>query len=66
MSTPHTHFPRGTHVFVILKSGDSFEDKFWSNEKDRIVLVSRGEVRIKHIRSMSYRKLQDGSKKERK
>lgn len=58
MGCPHTHFPRGAHVFVILKDGEKFEDKFWSNEgRGCVKLVQRGELRISKIRSMSYRKL---------
>lgn len=54
----HSHFPRGAHVFVILKNGEKFEDKFWANLKDRVKLVRRGEIKLKRIRSMSYRRLE--------
>lgn len=55
----HTHFPRGAHVFVILRDGTKFEDKYWSHEGDRIKLVRYGELRLRKVRSISYRKLSE-------
>ena len=54
----HTHFPRGAHVFVIMRNGEKFEDKYWPGAKDgRIRFVGRGIVPLSKIRSISYRRL---------
>lgn len=55
---PHTHFPKGAHVFVILRSGEKFEDKFLLNEgRGEVKLEKRGWIPVARIRSMSYRRL---------
>ena len=54
----HSHFPRGAHVFIILRDGTKFEDIFELNEeRGEIRLRWYGWIRLKKIRSISYRKL---------
>lgn len=51
----HSHFPKGAHVFVILRTGEKFDDKFLLNEgRGEIKLQRRGWVPLRRIRSISY------------
>lgn len=51
----YTHFPRGAHLFVILRSGEKFDDKFWPSSKPGYIrLVKRGHIPLRDIRSISY------------
>jgi hypothetical protein len=60
---PHSHFPRGAHVFIIMRSGEKFEDVFEKNEgHGSIILRNRGELRLRGIRSIGYRKLKTKQK----
>jgi hypothetical protein len=54
---PHTHFPKGAHVFIILRDGRKFEDVFVDRIQKHVVLRHSGKVRLAAIRSMSYRRL---------
>jgi hypothetical protein len=57
MRTPHTCTFKGKTVFVKLKNGDQFEDKF-KDKKQKFVFFERvGKVPIIEIRSFSIRKL---------
>lgn len=52
---PHTHFPNGTHVFVILRSGASFDDHWEPCDRPgRVKLRLRGVILLRKIRSISY------------
>jgi hypothetical protein len=51
---PHTTFARGSHVFVILRDGTSFDDRYIEKKTRTVVLKERGEVAIRTIRTMSY------------
>jgi hypothetical protein len=51
----HTHFPRGAHLFVILRDGRKFDDKFWPSDKRGYVrLQKHGHIALSEIRSLSY------------
>lgn len=57
MRTPHTCTFKGKTVFVKLKNGDQFEDKF-KDKKAKFVITERvGKTPIINIKSFSIRKL---------
>jgi len=58
--TPHTTFTRGTHVFVILRDGSSFDDNYVDRNARYVILREKGEVKISDIRSMSFYKNKTG------
>jgi hypothetical protein len=54
----HTATFRGRTVFVILKTGERFTDKFIDRTRNRtVVFEARGRMPAGDIRSMSDRKL---------
>jgi hypothetical protein len=55
--TPHTHFPKGAHVFIILTDGHMFDDIFIERLSRVVVLRTNGKVLVDDIKSMSYRRL---------
>lgn len=57
MRGPHTHFRKGAHVFVILKSGEKFEDVFEDRKSGAVILRTLGRLAIERVRSMSFRQL---------
>jgi hypothetical protein len=51
----HTHFPRGAHIFVILRSGAKFDDKFWPSDRPgQLRTVKRGYIPLTKVRSITY------------
>jgi hypothetical protein len=51
----HTHFPRGAHLFVILRNGQKFDDHWWPCDRDGyVMLVKHGRLPLSKIRSLSY------------
>lgn len=51
----HTHFPRGAHLFVIMRSGEKFDDHFWpSSRPGYLRLLLKGHIALSQIRSISY------------
>ena len=50
----HTSFRRGTHVFVMLHDGETFDDHYVEKKSTWVVLRERGRVMTKDIRSMSF------------
>ena len=57
MSTPHTSFKRGTHVFVILNDGTSFDDNYIEKKRSGfVILKNHGRISVSNIRSMSFYK----------
>lgn len=57
MRTPHTSTFKGKTVFIRLKNGDSFEDKFKDKKQKFVILEKAGKVPIIEIKSFSIRKL---------
>lgn len=53
-SCPHTHFPRGAHVCVILRDGTVIEDWYVERRRDTVVLRRAGRIRLRDVRTMSY------------
>lgn len=62
MKTPHSHYRKGTHVFVITKSGESFEDIFEDHKGKFIRLLKFGNILMRNVRAMSFRRLEDSQK----
>lgn len=56
MQCPHTHFRQGQKVFVHLRSGESFRDRFHEHRSNHVVLQERGKVFTKSIRAISIDK----------
>jgi hypothetical protein len=56
---PHTSFYKGSHIFVILKDGTSFEDIFEDSKSGFMYLRERGRIAKKDVRSAGYRKLKE-------
>lgn len=57
MKTPHTSTYKGKTVFIRLKDGTSFEDKFKDKKQKFVFLEKAGKVPIVDIKSFSIRKL---------
>jgi len=57
MRMPHTSTFKGKTVFIRLKNGDSFEDKFKDKKQKFVILEKAGKVPIIEIKSFSIRKL---------
>lgn len=55
--SPHTTFPKSSHVFVKLKDGTSFTDQ-WEDKKGRYVYFrNRPRVKTADIKAMTFKKL---------
>lgn len=61
MKTPHTHYPKGSHVHVTLRDGSKIDDIFEDHLSGVIVLRKYGRVRLRNVRAMSFRKLRDAA-----
>lgn len=50
MRTPHTSAPRGKRVFVVMKDGKRFTDKFIENTGNWVIFedhrVRKGDIRV--------------------
>ena len=58
MKTCHTATYKGKTVFVILRNGERFEDRFVERTRSKIVIFEkRGRIPAGEIRSMSDRRL---------
>jgi len=57
MRTPHTSTFKGKTVFIRLKNGDQFEDKFKDKKQKFVILEKAGKIPIIEIKSFSIRKL---------
>jgi hypothetical protein len=52
---PHTHFPRGKRVWVILKDGTAFVAKFdETNDHGAVSFLDHKRVRTRDLRSITY------------
>lgn len=56
----HTSFQQGQHVFVQLKSGVSFSDKFVERRSLFVRLAARGKVMNRDLRAISIDRKSDG------
>lgn len=58
---PHTHFPRGKRVFVILRNGEKFIDRYIKKSDDdkTVRFLERGDILVKSIRSIGYYKSEE-------
>jgi hypothetical protein len=55
--TLHTSFTRGKRVFVKLRNGTSFIDKFIERGRAHVTLFKYGDVDIADIKSMTIAKV---------
>ncbi|HOX40783.1 MAG TPA: hypothetical protein PK263_01150 [bacterium] len=63
----HTHYKRGTPLYIILKNGGIIEGKFHDHGSGHIVLEGGQKVEISEIRSVSIRRLKaDDSQSDEK
>lgn len=54
---PHTGFKRGTHLFVRMKDGTKFTDKFYDKGSGYVVFEHHGKVELKLIKSIGIKRL---------
>lgn len=54
---PHTGFKRGTHLYVRMKDGTKFTDKFYDKGSGYVVFESRGKIALKMIKSIGIKRL---------
>ena len=59
MRTPHTHYRKGAHVFLILRDGQKLDDIFEYHFSGGVYLRNAGPVPLKMVRSMSFRRLRE-------
>lgn len=52
MKTPHSSAPRGKRIYVKLKTGEVFIDKFIKNENHWVYFENR-KVHVKEMKSFS-------------
>ena len=55
--TIHSMFKKGQKVFVILRDGSNFVDRFVEKKNGTIIFEERGRVPIKDIRTSTIYKL---------
>lgn len=55
--TIHTEFRKGQRVFVKMKDGHSFVDKYKGRARNSVVLEEKGKIKINEIRFMSINNL---------
>ena len=60
MRTPHTSTYKGKRVFVILRDGQRFVDKFLDKKAGYIVFAGRGRVPVREIRVFTINKAASG------
>lgn len=60
--TAHTEFRKGSSVFVQMKDGTKFSDKYESKKANYVFLRNRGKVVASEIRAMSFDKRAFGIK----
>lgn len=53
----HTHYHKGTPLYIILRNGETLEGKFQDHKSGCIILEGGKKVLLSNIRSMSPRKL---------
>lgn len=51
MRTPHTHYPKGTRIRVVLRNGTEIVDKFEDAKSGVMILRAHGRIPKKDIRS---------------
>lgn len=56
----HTSFRQGQPVFVQLKSGEQFTDKFQERRSTHIVLRKRGKIAMTDLRAVSIARKTNG------
>lgn len=54
---PHTSAPRGKRVWVVLKDGTKFIDRFMECTKKYILFADRGRVFKGDVRAFSIRQI---------
>lgn len=54
MTAPHTHFPKGSKVWVQLRDGQKFQAKFLQEKGNFVFFENRSKINKVEIRAMSY------------
>lgn len=62
--TAHTEFRKGSSVFVQMKDGAAFSDKYESKKANYVFLRRNGKVRCSDIRAMSFDKSASNTKEK--
>jgi hypothetical protein len=62
--TPHTHYRKGAHVFVILRDGTRYEDVFEDHKSGCVILRTHGRVALHTISSIGFRNIGKVSRKK--
>jgi hypothetical protein len=52
--TPHTHYSRGKRLFLIMRNGETFVDRFVERRGRVMVLEDAGRVEVAAIRAVSF------------
>lgn len=53
----HTHYKRGTPLYIIMKSGETIEGKFFDHGSGNITLADGKKIDLGDVRSVSIRRL---------
>lgn len=61
----HTHFDKGTPLFIKLKNGQTIEGKFKDHKSGCVILYDGQKVDIKSVQMMLIRKLKTEVKENR-
>jgi nitrogen fixation protein len=53
----HTSFPKGTTIWIKMKTGEEITGKFSDHKSGKVLLENGAKIQIKDVRAMSIRKL---------
>jgi len=54
MRTPHTAFPKMSKIYITLRNGESFVDKFLDKKNGCVILQEAGRLKIELIKCISF------------
>ena len=60
----HTEFRKGASVFVQMKDGSSFSDKYEGKKSKFVIMKNAGKIDVQAIRAISFlrRKIKESEK----
>lgn len=53
----HTSYPKGTTIWIKMKSGEIIVGKFFDHKSGKVLIENGPIVNLKEVRSMSARKI---------
>jgi len=53
----HTHYHKGTTIFIRLKSGEVIVGKFFDHKSGKVLLEDGQTIALSEVKAMSVRKL---------